>query len=96
MDRLPDKLFNVLCGKSRDEVEQYFLIQERILRPRELKKYVYTIFNLEQYFEHVIAAQNPQNLNQEKMDDYFIQRICQLNEDDDFWSGMPPIPKVEE
>jgi hypothetical protein len=89
MDRLPDKLFNVLCGKSRDEVEQYFLIQERILRPRELKKYVYTIFNLEQYFEHVIAAQNPQNLNQEKMDDYFIQRICQLNEDDDFWSGMP-------
>jgi hypothetical protein len=89
MDRLPDKLFQVLYGKSRDEVEQYFLVQERILRPRELKKYVYTIFDLKQYFEYVIATQRPQDLSQEKVDDYFIQRICQLNDDNDFWSGMP-------
>ena len=89
MDRLPGKLFQVLYGKSRDEIEQYFLVEERILNPRELKKYVYTIFNLKQYFEHIIATQRPQDLSQEKMDVSFVQKICQLNGDDVFWSGMP-------
>jgi hypothetical protein len=75
--------------KSRDEIEQYFLAQERILNPRKLKKYVYTIFDLKQYFEQIIATQRPQDLSQDKMDAYFIQRICRLNDDTVFWSGVP-------
>jgi hypothetical protein len=89
LDRLPDKLFRVLYGKSRDEIEQYFLVQERILKPRELKAYVYAIFDLKQYFNHIITARRPQDLSQENMDAYFVQKICQLNDDKVFWSGMP-------
>ena len=89
MDRIPAKLFQVLHGKSRDEIEQYFLVQERILKPREFKRYVYTIFNLKQFFEHVVASQRPQDLRQDKMDAFFIQRICRLNDDEVFWSGAP-------
>jgi len=81
------KLFKVLHGKSRDEIEQYFLVQERILQPNELRAYVYTIFDLQRFFLDAIAAQRPQDLNQIKMDEFFIDAVCQLNDDKNFWAG---------
>ena len=44
------KMFQVLKRKSRDELEQYFMLNEKILKPKELKSYVYVIFNLQKHF----------------------------------------------
>jgi hypothetical protein len=88
LSKMPLKLFKVLHGKSRDEIEQYFLVQERILQPNELRTYVYTIFDLQLFFSEVIAAQRPQHLNQIKMDEFFIDAVCRLNDDENFWAGM--------
>ena len=49
LHRLPDKFFRALLGKSRDELEQYFMHEERILRPRELIRYLFVIFGLQQH-----------------------------------------------
>ncbi len=49
---LPDKFFQVLLGKSRDEIEQYFMKEEQILRPGELIRYLFAIFGLKQQFLH--------------------------------------------
>ena len=88
LSKLPLKLFKVLHGKSRDEIEQYFLVQELILRSNELRTYVYTIFDLQRFFHEVVATQKPQALKQTKMDEFFINAVCQLNDDKEFWAGM--------
>jgi len=88
LSKMPLKLFKVLHGKSRDEIEQYFLVQERILQPNELGTYVYTIFDLQRFFPEVIATQRPQDLNQTKMDEFFIDAVCRLNDDKKFWACM--------
>lgn len=88
LSKLPLKLFKVLYGKSRDEIEQYFLVQELILRPNELRTYVYTIFDLQRFFHEVVATQKPQALKQTKVDEFFINAVCRLNDDKDFWAGM--------
>jgi hypothetical protein len=76
---------------SRDEIEQYFLVEERILAPREYKKYIYTIFSLSRFFERAAQTASTEKLNQEKMDAYFVERLCSLNADAAFWSGMPVV-----
>jgi len=88
LSKLPLKLFQVLHGKSRDEIEQYFLVQELILRPNELRTYVYTIFDIQRFFHEVVATQKPQALNQTRLDEFFINVVCQLNDDKEFWAGM--------
>jgi hypothetical protein len=88
LSKMPLKMFKVLHGKSRDEIEQYFMVQERILPPNELRSYVYTIFDLQRFFLDAIAAQRPQDLNQIRMDEFFVDEVCQLNEDQNFWAGM--------
>ena len=82
------RLFKRLAEKSRDEIEQYMIDSESILRGRELKAYVFTIFDLQRFFSEATAKLMPQALCQEKVDAYFIQEICRLNEDERFWSGM--------
>ena len=96
LSKMPPKLFKVLHGKSRDEIEQYFLVQERILQPNELRTYVYTIFDLQQFFSEVIAAQRPQDLNQTKMDEFFIDAVCRLNDDKNFWAGMEMSDRLQD
>ena len=96
LNRLPRKLFKVLHGKSRDEIEQYFWVQERILQPNEIKAYVYTIFDLQRFFTERTAAQRPQGLNQVKMDDFFIDAVCTLKDDETFWSGMTVSDRLSE
>ena len=55
------------------------MAQEMQLRPRELKSYVYTIFNLQQFFQGFMAKQMPHALDQDKVETYFIRELCQVN-----------------
>ena len=86
--RVTPKMFNKLINKSRDELEQYFMKMERDLDRSEFKAYVYVIFDLQKYFTELIAKSMPHGLNQNKVDQYFLEEICRLNSDSDFWSGM--------
>jgi hypothetical protein len=89
--RLPAKLFSVVNQKSRDEIEQYFLDQEKILRPAERATYIYVIFELARVFEHPETA-----AGMARLDDYFIERVCRLNADALFWAGMPAASGLQE
>ena len=86
---IPQKVFNILRHKSRDEIEQQFLDMEQQLNPREYKAYAYVIFNINQFFTESFAKKRPQFLKQSDVDDYFIDEICKLNQDCAFWAGMP-------
>jgi hypothetical protein len=86
--RLPTKLFCMLRQKSRDEIEQKFIEMESVLKPAEYKAYTYVIFNLQQFFSQWFAKETPQLLDQQKVDEYFLDEICTLNKDKMFWGGM--------
>jgi hypothetical protein len=88
IERMPQKLFRKLFNKSRDEIEQGLLDMEAALAPREYKTYTYVIFNLQQFFYESYAKNHPEMLGQEKVDAYFIEQICRLNSDHQFWAGM--------
>lgn len=87
--RVPAKIFRPVRNRSRDEIEQYFFKAERILKPHERKAYVYVIFDLQRFFSELCAKTMPQGLDQDAVDDYFVQELCRLNTDDVFWAGMP-------
>ena len=85
---IPQKFFDILRNKSRDEIEQLFLDMERQLNPREYKAYAYVIFNINRFFTESFAKKRPQNLKQADVDEHFIDEICKLNQDHTFWAGM--------
>jgi hypothetical protein len=85
---LPSKMFRILDNKSRDEIEQTFIEMETILRGTELKSYVYSIFDLQKFFTESFAKSIPHFLSQVKVDDYFLEEICRLNDDPIFWAGL--------
>lgn len=85
---MPQKLFNILRNKSRDEIEQQFLDMEQQLNPREYKAYAYVIFNINQFFTESFAKKRPQDLKQGDVDEHFVDEICKLNQDQAFWAGM--------
>lgn len=76
---MPPALFRNLQGKCRDEIEQGFIQQETRLNYRELKSYVYTIFDLQRFFKGFLAKKMPHVLDQNQVDTYFIQELCDLN-----------------
>lgn len=82
---MPLKFFRCLLGQCRDEREFYFMNQERELKPVEYKKYVFTIFNLQQHFRQSYSTFMPESLNQDKIADHFINTICKLNKNQVFW-----------
>ncbi len=86
--QLPPRLMAKLTGKSRDELEQYFLRHESILTKHELKSYLYAALNLQQHFSQSFSRSMPQALPQEEIDHFFIQEICKLEEDEMFWRGI--------
>ena len=88
LGRLPSKLFHMLRQKSRDEIEQKFIDMESVLKPTEYKAYTYVIFNLQYFFSQWFAKETPQMLDQQKVDEYFLDEICALNKDKMFWGGM--------
>ena len=93
---VPEKLFNVLRNKSRDEIEQLFVDMESQLNPREYKAYVYVIFEIHRFFSESFAKKRPQYLKQSDVDDHFIAEICRLNQDLDFWAGMQTASRLHE
>ena len=94
LNRLPASLLNMLFRKSRDEIEQGIYKMEHRLRLRELKLYVYVIFDLQQHFSEHFARENPEFLDQERVDAFFLETLCRLNADTRFWSGMEPVPNL--
>lgn len=86
--KMPDKLCRKLLNKSRDEREQYFMEKEKVLFAGEVKEYLFTVFNLQHYFEELYALFMPEALSQEKLDSYFIDELCLLDDDLSFWQGM--------
>jgi hypothetical protein len=85
---VPEKFFNILRNKSRDEIEQQFLDMEQQLHPREYKAYAYVIFEIHRFFTESFAKKRPQYLKQSDVDTYFIEEICGLNQDRTFWAGL--------
>ncbi len=83
--RLNDKLYRPLLYKCRDEKEHYFSNLELSLSGSELKKYIYVIFNLQKYFSKSYSAYMPEALDLEHMDKAFIDELCFLNSDENFW-----------
>jgi hypothetical protein len=91
IDAVPAKMYKILGNKSRDELEQQFIDMERGLRDRELKTYVYAVFNLQDFFSESFAKSVPDFLDQSQVDDHFIGEVCKLNEDEKFWTGVEPF-----
>ncbi len=87
LDRSP-ALFKILLNKSRDELEQLMLEQERRLSPDEYKSYVFTIFDLRRYFKEEFATSTPWALNSDLLDEYFFEELCHLDRDRLFWRGL--------
>jgi len=85
---LPAKLFRPLFNKSRDELEQYLLAEERVLAAEMVKEYLYVAFDLQRFFTELIARSMPQGLDPDKMDELFLAEVCTLNDDGDFWAGF--------
>jgi len=94
--RVSPRLFQVLCDKSRDEIEQYFMASERVLRPHELKSYLFTAFNLQYHFSESFAKTMPQALDQNLVDEHFIRELCKLHGDAKFHEGMETGDRLNE
>jgi hypothetical protein len=88
LGRMPATLLRWLQNRSRDEIEQRFMRLEKVLRPDELKTYVYIIFNLKRFFSTILAERAPELLDPEEMDAYFIEEICRLNRSSGFWGDL--------
>jgi hypothetical protein len=93
---IPQKLFDILRNKSRDEIEQQFLDMEQQLNPREYKAYAYVIFNINRFFAESFAKKRPQDLKHDDVDQHFVDQICKLNQDPAFWAGMQTTGSLHE
>lgn len=82
------KFLNVLCDKSRDEIEHVIEGMEKDLRPQERRNYLFTALELQKYFPSHLLKNNPAALNPEAVDAYFLEEICRLNEDSTFFAGV--------
>jgi hypothetical protein len=96
LGRLPNSIRRALQGKSRDEIEQGLIEMEAVLRPRELKAYTYTIFDLQQCFAERFAREAPEFLDPLRMDELFLEALCGLQDDSAFWGGMDPGARLHD
>lgn len=79
VENMPAPLFYRFSGQCRDEIEQNFIRQEACLKVHELKSYVYTVFNIQSYFQGFMAKEMPHALDQQKVDACFIKELCRIN-----------------
>ena len=75
----PHGFFNILLDKSRDELEHMFMEMEQYLRTRELKQYVYVIFDIQRHFSNKISRFFPFSLDQERIEELFVDELCSLS-----------------
>jgi hypothetical protein len=87
---LPIRYFMSLADKSRDEIEQSLLVQEAQLKPGEYKSYAYASLNLQKFFAQREARTMPQFLDQERLDQVFVDELCRINGSYLFWMGKVP------
>lgn len=90
LDRRPWRFLQILSEKSRDEIEAMMERMELVLRPHERRAYVYTAFQLQNHFQHLLTRNHPSALDPEKVDQSFMEDICRLNRDKEFFSGVAP------
>jgi len=93
---VPQKMFQILTDKSRDEIEQMFMEMEKILAIREYKTYAYVIFNLKDFFTQWFAQTAPKMLDQKVVDEHFVEELCRLNSDSALWGGMETSDSLNE
>ncbi len=79
LENMPLTIFKDLLNKSRDEIEQGFMRQEFALKAHELKSYVYTVFDLQRFFQSFMAKRMPHAMDQDKVDAYLVEELCTLN-----------------
>jgi hypothetical protein len=85
LEETPHRFFTSLIGKSREEIECLIDEGEQKLRKRELKRYTYVIFDLQRHFPgNFFALRSPRMLDQERLDGYFLDALCDLNNDRSF------------
>ena len=94
--RMPDTFFRALRAKSRDEIEQYFMQEERIIRPRELIRYLFVIFGLQQHLLYSRPDNMGGNAQQDQVDTLFVESVCALDRDNTFWAGLPRTGALQE
>ena len=90
LDRRPWRFLQILSEKSRDEIEAMMEQMELVLKPHERRAYVYTAFQLQNHFQHLLTRNHPSALDPEKVDESFMEEICRLNRDERFFNGVAP------
>jgi hypothetical protein len=94
--REPKKLYRQLLDKSRDEIEQLFTEMESGLRPTEKKTYTYVIFDVAGHFPGVFSRKFPHALPQDKVDAFFLEEVCRINDDEKFWVGFERSDRLDD
>lgn len=84
----PWKFLNVLLEKSRDEIEALMEEMEQALPPNETRPYLFAALQLQTHFRHLLTRNHPAALDPEKVDHYFLEDLCRLNQDERFFSGI--------
>jgi hypothetical protein len=87
---VPMRYFRKLADRSRDELEQYFQDEEHILSERELKRYLYASFDLQRFFATLDARSYPEFLDQDRVDQVFLETVCRMQTDPRYWRKVPP------
>ncbi len=77
----PLPFLNQLLEKSRDEIENMFDMLELELKPWEIRGYIYAIFGLPKRFYPRLSRFIPDVQDQDAMDQFFLEELCNLNED---------------
>jgi len=88
LDGQPRSFLYVLFEKSRDEIEHLIEEMERELPPRELHPYLYTALRLQDRFRHLLTRYHPSTMDPEKLDGYFLDALCRLNQEEGFFKGV--------
>lgn len=94
IDEVNPKLFRILVGKCRDEVEQMFLRMERELPVHEARTYVYAVFNLQRHFASLSARIMPESLEERLVDEAFLCEYCALEKNSEIWGGHEGAARV--
>ena len=86
IQNVPEKHFDFLQQKSRDELEYYFEAEERKLPYREVGPYMATIFRLSAFS----PQSGPGNPLLPQLDRFFLDQLCRINDDENFLAGTSP------
>lgn len=90
INALPIRYFQSLADKSRDELEQGFLIKEVYLPMAEYKDYIYASLDLQRFFVSPHARRFPQYLDQERLKIVMHEQLTAIDCDPHYWMGQPP------